>query len=60
MALKYLSSGEDKFKKKTLTLEMCKKLCDKADLWTTCGRALYTDDYYTLVKLAKYVFEKCG
>ena len=56
----YCGSGDDESKKKTSALEMCEKLCDQAGLLTSRGRVLYTDNYYTSIKLAKHMFDKYG
>ena len=39
---------------------MCDCLVQAAGLAVTIGRVLYTDNYYTLVKLAKHMFIKYG
>ena len=39
---------------------MCDELCVAAELTHQRGRVLYTDNYYTSVKLAKLMFEKYG
>ena len=42
------------------TLNVCDKLCISAGITKERGRVLYTDNYYTSVKLAKHMFEKYG
>ncbi len=39
---------------------VCEKLCVSAGLTTHRGRVLYTDNYYTSIKLARLMFEKYG
>ena len=42
------------------SLDICTKLCHEAGLLETRGRVLYTDNYYTSIKLAKHMFEQYG
>ena len=35
-------------------------LCGKAHLLTSHGHILFTDNYYTSIKLAKHMYEKHG
>ena len=39
---------------------VCENLCVSAGLTTQRGRVLYTDNYYTSIKLARIMFEKYG
>ena len=39
---------------------VCDQLVNDADLTSTHGRVLYTDNYYTSVKLAKHMYENYG
>jgi len=41
-------------------LAVCGRLVDDAGLTTNRGRVLYTDNYYTSVKLVKHMFEQYG
>ena len=38
-------------------MNVCDELCKKVGLTGIKGRTLYTDNYYTSMKLAKYTFE---
>ena len=40
--------------------DICTKVCREAGLLKTRGRVLYTDNYYTSIKLAKHMFEQYG
>ena len=40
------------------TLQVCDRLIKEAGLTGAKGRVLYTDNYYTSMKLAKHIFEK--
>jgi len=39
---------------------ICNDLCVEAGLTESHGRVLYTDNYYTSVKLAKHMFNESG
>ena len=39
-------------------VDVCDRLVNEAELTGPRGRTLYTDNYYTSVKLAKHLFEK--
>jgi hypothetical protein len=39
-------------------VEVCDRLVKEAELTGPCGRILYTNNYYTTMKLAKHLFEK--
>ena len=39
---------------------VCERLCKQAGLTGQRGRVLYTDNYYTSVKLARLMFDKFG
>ena len=41
-------------------LAICLGLCEKAHLLTNRGHILFTDTYYTSIKLAKHMYEKHG
>ena len=40
------------------TLQLCDRLIKEAGLTGAKGRVLYTDNYYTSMKLAKHMFER--
>ena len=42
------------------TTKICADLAKQANIHNQKGRVLYTDNYYTSVKLAKYFFEEFG
>eukprot|EP00956_Cyclotella_meneghiniana_P022924 scaffold43919_cov42-Cyclotella_meneghiniana.AAC.1 len=42
------------------TTKICADLAKQANIHTQKGRILYTDNYYTSVKLARYFFEEFG
>ena len=41
-------------------VQVCDRLVNKANLTASRGRVLYTDNWYTSMKLAKHFFEKYG
>ena len=41
-------------------IQICDRLVNKANLTASRGRVLYTDNWYTSMKLAKHFFEKYG
>ena len=41
-------------------LAICVGICGKAHLLTNRGHILFTDNYYTSIKLAKHMYEKHG
>ena len=49
--------GTDK-KTDGTAVDVCDRLVNEAELTGPRGRTLYTDNYYTSVKLAKHLFEK--
>ena len=53
----YLGTEEDT---DGTTLAIVLWLCEKADLLRTKGRILFTDNYYTSIRLAKLMYEKYG
>jgi hypothetical protein len=54
----YLGKSEEETK--TTALIVCERLCNKAGLLKTRGRVLFTDNYYTSIKLSKHMFEQYG
>ena len=50
--------GKNHEETKSTALSVCEALCDDAGLLEACGRVLYTDNYYTSVKLSRHMFEK--
>ena len=52
--------GKDDPTKDNSALAVCDRLVKDADLTAHRGRVLYTDNYYTSVKLAKHMFEEYG
>jgi hypothetical protein len=40
------------------SVQVCDRLVNEAELTKSRGRTLYTDNYYTSIKLAKHLFEK--
>ena len=40
------------------SVQVCDRLVKEAELTRSRGRTLYTDNYYTSIKLAKHLFEK--
>jgi hypothetical protein len=40
------------------SVQVCDRLVNEAELTKSCGGTLYTDNYYTSIKLAKLLFEK--
>jgi hypothetical protein len=39
-------------------VNVCDRLVKQAELTSPCGHSLYTDNYYTSMKLAMHLFEK--
>lgn len=58
LAFKVYCDKEDK--SDGTAVGICNDLCVDAGLTTTRGRVLYTDNFYTSVKLAMHMFEKYG
>ena len=56
----YLGKKEDEEPKVTKAIDVCTQLCRDAGLLESRGRILYTNNYYTSIKLAKHMFEKFG
>ena len=52
--------GKEEVERDNSALAVCHRLVVDAGLTDTRGRVLYTDNYYTSVKLAKHMFEKFG
>jgi hypothetical protein len=57
LAYKVYCGNKDK-KTDGTSVQVCDRLVKEADLTKSRGRTLYTDNYYTSVKLAKHLFEK--
>ena len=56
----YTGKKEDEEPQMSASIDICTKLCREAGLLETRGRVLYTDNYYTSIKLAKHMFEQYG
>ena len=50
--------GKDDESKDNSALAVCDCLVDEAGLTANRGRVLYTDNYYTSVKLVKHMFKQ--
>ena len=57
LAFKVYCGNKDK-KTDGTAVDVCDRLVNEAELTGPRGRTLYTDNYYTSVKLAKHLFEK--
>jgi len=56
----YTGKKEDEQPRVSAAIDVCTELCRDAGLLETRGRVLYTDNYYTSIKLAKHMFEQYG
>jgi hypothetical protein len=57
LAYKVYCGNKDRITDDTL-VEVCDRLVKEAELTRPCGRTLYTNNYYTSMKLVKHLFEK--
>ena len=57
LAYKVYCGNKDK-KTDGTSVQVCDRLVKEAELTKSRGRTLYTDNYYTSIKLAKHLFEK--
>ena len=53
----YTRKKEDNKPKVTAAIDVCTQLCRDAGLLEQRGPVLYTDNYYTSIKLANHMFE---